>query len=153
MTGLIARNKTTVILLGAVVLCIIDRILKQVALTTSKMVSLIDGWLNFELHTNKGIAFSLGSEQNLFWFVIIVALIIAYFTIRLVQQKKYFEASALFAVLLGALSNIYDRIAYGSVIDYFSFLSRNVFNLADVSILIGALIFIIESRRKRPLDI
>ncbi len=149
MTGLIARNKTTVILIGAVVLCMADRILKYIALEISGSISLINNWLSFELHTNKGVAFSLGNDQNLFWFICIVALIIAYFIFHLIQEKKFFEASALFAVLLGALSNISDRIIYGSVIDYFSFASINVFNLADVSIVIGALIFIIESRRKK----
>ncbi len=149
MTGLIARNKTTVVLIGAVVLCIADRILKNLALTSQKTIALIGDWLSFELHTNTGVAFSLGSEQNLFWFILIVAFIIGYFIFKLIQQKRFFEAAALGAVLLGALSNIYDRIVYGSVIDYFSFLSINVFNLADASIVIGALIFIIQSRTKK----
>lgn len=52
-------------------------------------------------------------------------------------------------VLAGALSNLYDRITRGYVVDYFSFqpgfLKKVVFNIGDLCILAGALILSVKS--------
>jgi signal peptidase II len=44
---------------------------------------------------------------------------------------------ALFLAFLGAFSNLYDRLHYGYVIDYFDLKYFTVFNLSDVMIIIG----------------
>ena len=58
-------------------------------------------------------------------------------------------------VLGGALSNTYDRVFRGYVVDYFSFnvkwkkLSSVIFNIADLFIFIGSLMMsLFESKRK-----
>jgi signal peptidase II len=53
----------------------------------------------------------------------------------------------------GGLGNIYDRIVYGSVTDFlhisFGFVRTGIFNMADVSVMIGAALILINTYSKR----
>lgn len=52
----------------------------------------------------------------------------------------------LLPILLGGLSNVYDRFAFGGVIDYVEILGFATINLADILILAG-LVFLFDSMR------
>ena len=58
-------------------------------------------------------------------------------------------------VLGGGIGNIYDRIIYGSVTDFlhinFGFFQTGIFNLADVSIMVGIFIVIFDTYRGKSL--
>lgn len=43
-------------------------------------------------------------------------------------------------ILAGGISNLFDRILWGQVIDYLNFFKLTVFNLADVLLMIGAVL-------------
>jgi signal peptidase II len=92
---------------------------------------------------NKGAAF--GILQNSLWFLIVVTLIIViisgiyiYRTPRINIISKYSIA----LIIAGALGNLIDRIIKGYVIDFFDFVIWPVFNIADMSVVIGAFILI-----------
>lgn len=55
-------------------------------------------------------------------------------------------------ILSGALSNLYDRLKRGYVIDYFSiqagFLKKIVFNIGDMCIFLGTVILVIDDIRR-----
>ncbi|WP_158799690.1 signal peptidase II [Pedobacter sp. L105] len=57
-------------------------------------------------------------------------------------------------VIGGGLGNLYDRIVYGSVTDFmhvdFLLFKTGIFNLADVSIMVGMVMIIINLYVKRP---
>lgn len=59
-------------------------------------------------------------------------------------------------VIGGGLGNLYDRLLYGSVTDFlhidFYFLKTGIFNLADVSIMIGMIMLVIHLYVKRTLQ-
>ena len=62
-------------------------------------------------------------------------------------QKGYRAEKAGYAlVLAGGLSNLYDRLRRGYVVDYFSiqagFLKKVVFNLGDIFIFLGSLLIV-----------
>lgn len=66
--------------------------------------------------------------------------------------KKGLPARALAGICFiagGGIGNIYDRMIYGSVTDFlhinFGIIQTGVFNMADVSVMTGALILIVES--------
>ena len=42
-------------------------------------------------------------------------------------------------IIFGAVSNLYDRLKYGFVIDYFDLKYFTIFNIADAMIFFGAL--------------
>lgn len=108
---------------------VIDRIFKFYFLENEFFI--------FKYSLNSGAAFGLLQDWNnfLILFSIIVVAFILYH-----RKNKKLETGIAF-LLGGTLSNLIDRIFYGGVVDYIhvDFLN-NVFNIADVSNIIGALI-------------
>ena len=93
---------------------------------------------------NYGIAFGLDLPKSflfIFYFlVIIIILALVYYLIKYYQQKKYLVLFSLWFILLGALSNILDRLKFGFVIDFIDFYIWPVFNIADMMIVGGIII-------------
>jgi signal peptidase II len=80
------------------------------------------------------------------------------FGVYFIFRKKDIRTATLFGiccVLGGGIGNIFDRIMYGSVTDFlhidFVLFQTGVFNLADVSIMAGVFIVLIDTYRKSPL--
>ncbi|HLX79853.1 MAG TPA: signal peptidase II [Burkholderiales bacterium] len=109
-------------------------------------------FFNLVLVFNKGAAFSfLASAQG--WqtllfaaFAIAASVVIAFLILR--NKNKVLFCSGLALILGGALGNLYDRIAYGHVVDFLDFHAMGwhwpAFNVADSAITIGAGILILE---------
>lgn len=87
---------------------------------------------------NEGAAWSILSGRVGFLLIVtvIVTIIIAYMLYKTPKEKKLLRFS--FALLIsGALGNIIDRLLYGYVIDFLSFGSFPVFNVADCCVTVG----------------
>lgn len=109
--------------------------------------------INFYHINNSGIAFGLFSYVNRFyqWILtsIIILIIIIFFVAlykAVVYQLSYDSLS--YAIIIGgSLGNLYDRILYGSVIDFIDCYINNwhwpIFNIADIEICIGLILLII----------
>lgn len=90
---------------------------------------------------------------------IVTGAVIAFYDGWLVFKKgKWLRKFGMMFMTAGAISNIYDRLARGKVIDYIGFKSKNAFlskltaNLADFYVAVGALLVEISqigSRKKR----
>jgi signal peptidase II len=106
--------------------------------------------------TNEGAAFSLFADSatpsTVRWvlvsFSLLAALVVLIAMIRLGHQFTL-TTVALALILAGALGNVHDRIAYGSVID---FIEVHIFtyhwpdfNVADSSIVVGACMLMLDS--------
>ncbi|MEE9363398.1 MAG: signal peptidase II [Cellulophaga sp.] len=83
---------------------------------------------------------------------VIVLLFILYRILTKKDLNKWLTIAFAF-VIGGGISNLIDRIAYGSVTDFFQIkfgvLKTGIFNMADVSVTTGAiLIFILSVRHK-----
>ncbi|MFA6197972.1 MAG: signal peptidase II [Patescibacteria group bacterium] len=52
-------------------------------------------------------------------------------------------------ILIGAISNLFDRMMYGHVIDVFNFNDWSVFNIADVWIIVGVFVIVVGISSKR----
>lgn len=91
---------------------------------------------------NTGVSFGMFRDNNAFFIVFSAVLIgaLMIFRRRLAAHGAAAEAGAAL-VLGGALGNLYDRIAYGHVVDFldFSFFPA-IFNVADASITVGAVL-------------
>jgi len=110
-------------------------------------------FFNLVLVFNKGAAFSFLASaqgwQTLFFAAIaVVACVVVSLLILRNENKKLF-CSGLALILGGALGNLYDRIAYGQVVDFLDFHAMGwhfpAFNAADSAITVGAGILILES--------
>jgi len=115
-------------------------------------------FFNLVLVFNKGAAFSFlataqGWQTLFFAAIAIVASAVISFLILKNENKSLF-CGALALILGGALGNLYDRIAYGHVVDFLDFHAAGwhfpAFNVADSAITVGAGILILESFLQRP---
>lgn len=134
---------------------IIDRILKELALQQGLLISksIISDLLRFRLLFNKNMAFSLPiSGPILILIISLVILLLIYIIfhrfIHLKNNKQ--EIYILVLILFGAISNLIDRFFYGAVVDYLDLKYFTIFNLADVMISVGVIIYFINYLKKDP---
>ena len=108
-------------------------------------------FLNITLIWNKGIAFGLFSfnDQNLYNILTIVILVLIVVIFYMTKNSSGFKKYSLMMILGGALGNIYDRVLYKAVPDFIDLHYMNfhwfTFNVADIFISIGVIIFITKS--------
>jgi signal peptidase II len=134
-------------LIAGAIFFIIDRYLKNLAVTTNQSHDLLGDILTFNFIPNYNIAFSLPLKGP--WLVASISLIIIAITIYLLSVKlKNYEKISFFLILLGAISNLLDRLQYGFVIDYFDLKWFTIFNLADVLITLGTVMLILSLFKK-----
>ena len=130
----------------------LDRITKIKILTNfGESVYFVNDYLNFDLIWNIGIGFGIMSTNssviyNLITFTIgFVILFLLY--IFLISQKL--EKISYSIIIGGALGNFYDRLVFNAVPDFIDIHYKNfhwfTFNVADIFISIGVLIFILSN--------
>jgi signal peptidase II len=75
----------------------------------------------------------------------VVSAVAGAFGMLLLRKGSRVQKTGLAVVLGGALSNLYDRVKRGYVVDYFSVqkkgLDQVVFNLGDLFIFLGSVLF------------
>ena len=120
---------------------------KYLILNQSKVI--IKNFFNLTYVKNTGAAFSIFSNSTLL--VIIVSLIIIMMIILYVYKNKgtkKLEKISYALILGGAIGNLIDRIIHWYVIDFLDFYifgyNYPIFNLADVFIVVGVIILLIE---------
>jgi signal peptidase II len=94
--------------------------------------------------SNSGAAFGIFPGQ--LWLFIIVSVIVLALAAYFWKMRKIRLALTLIAA--GTTGNLIDRIIYGRIMDVFSIAGSSSFNLADLSIFIGAIILAIFVLRK-----
>jgi len=141
---MIAISLTVIFFIG------LDRFLKVFALTDlGNARNLLGDILKFDFKANYHVAFSLPLAGV--WLNIVICLIIlslVYYLVRMWQAGKREIAICLFAIVVGAASNLFDRFKYGYVIDYLDLKYFTVFNLADVMIVVGVFLLLLNANNK-----
>jgi len=97
---------------------------------------------------NKGIAFGMMSgKKTIIMFVTIISIILLlYYYMKYINTSaKYLEKMALSLILAGSIGNFIDRLCLGYVIDFIKldFVDFAIFNIADVYINFGCVMFIL----------
>lgn len=118
-----------------------DRVSKAWALKSlyGKSVAVLP-FFHLTYAENTGVAFGMFRDSNMFFLVFSAALVaVLLFLRRRIARHGSAAAVGLALVLGGALGNMFDRIAYGFVVDFFDFsFFPAVFNVADSGITVGA---------------
>lgn len=142
----------------AAIIILIDQITK---VTISRLFTYgesrpVTSFFNLVLAHNKGAAFSFLADQSGWqrYFFTAIALAAVVFIIYLLKkhagQRLFCWALAL--ILGGAIGNLIDRVLYGYVIDFLDFYVGRwhwpAFNVADMAIVGGAGLFILDELRR-----
>ena len=98
------------------------------------------------VYKNHGILFGyIENKLMIYAFLGLGMIFLLWFIVR--ENKKSFNFLHLAPLVLitsGALSNIIDRISRGYVVDYWSMRGLNQFNLADIFIIGGVLLYSVK---------
>ena len=141
--------------LAAALVVAADRLSKWAALAGLKPGEALEvtGFFNLVLVFNRGAAFSFLADapgwQTPFFVVVALAAsaIVSWMLWR--DPARRLLCSGLALILGGALGNLWDRLAYGHVVDFLDFHAFGwhwpAFNVADSAISVGAAILIAES--------
>ena len=150
-----ARSITLALYAAAAVAYVLDRVTKlwvEAALAGRAPIEIVPGVLSFNYTTNSGGAFGLGRSAP--WVfagaTVLVSVVIVFVSFRLDRRPL---ALALGLILGGALGNLTDRILNGpglsgSVVDFIDLQVWPVFNLADASIVVGAILLAMSTARR-----
>lgn len=135
-----------------------DQVSKKIArnnISPNERIEVLNDNLILMNVENTGVAFSLGSSFNpvikLIAFQILPAIVLLILLGASLIKSKYPRAVIIgFSFIIGGgIGNIYDRILYGSVTDFMyidlGFFNTQIFNMADVSVVIGSLIVLSSS--------
>jgi len=122
-------------------LFIFDRFLKKIALIGFEKDF---GLVKFSLWQNPGLALNV-PILNIFFcpIVLVVLFLLISQLIKSYQKEKKLKVFGLSLIIVGALSNLFDRLLYGRVIDYIA-VPLTVFNLSDLMIIVGVLIVLFD---------
>ena len=131
----------------------LDQWAKSMAYNTLRVngpLVLIKGVFELLYSENRGAAFGMMQEKQLFFFLIAVLVLgaVAYLIYKMPSDGKYRPlAVCLMMISAGAVGNMIDRVSQGYVVDflYFKLINFPIFNVADCYVTIGAacLVFLI----------
>lgn len=101
---------------------------------------------------NKGVSYGLFQAETALGVMILVSFALAVtfgLGLWLARAEHRAVALAIGLIIGGAVGNVYDRIAYGAVADFFSFHAFGfywyIFNVADIWIVLGVMLILLDS--------
>lgn len=148
----ILKQENIYFLIYILLVFFIDRISKfEIINSSNDNTYFVNNFINFDLIWNIGIGFGfLSTDSSLLYNV--VTLLIGFVIIYLVYiffESELKDKIIYSTIIGGALGNFYDRLIYKAVPDFIDFHYNNfhwfTFNVADIFITIGIVIFIIKS--------
>lgn len=159
------RGWTRIALVLGIVIAniVLDQVTKEWARQSLQFVppeSYLGDFFRLTYVENKGAFLSGGanmSEQLRYWVLsifpaLLLAGLLAYTCLS--RAINRWQIIGLAFVIGGGLSNIYDRFAYGQVVDFMNMglfdIRTGIFNFADVSIMLGVGIMLPFAFRKEP---
>lgn len=153
------RTSIILILLVSNISC--DQVSKNIArqsLAYNEHVNVISNYFVLIKVENTGAFLSLGHALPkpikfiLLTLFPLLALALGTFYVLTQQNLNNTKLVGLSFIVGGGIGNIYDRVVHGSVTDFlhmdFGIFRTGVFNMADVSILLGAFVLVIELTKK-----
>ncbi len=139
------------VLLYALIFFILDRYTKLLVVNNSHQlpVKVIEDFFTLTYVKNPGVAFGWFPDWRLppIMMALTMILIIGYYSLKLPEEERLTRWS-LALLVGGAIGNLYDRILYGFVVDFFLFhlgpFDFPVFNIADIAIDLGVFMLFVD---------
>lgn len=110
-------------------------------------IPIIDGVFELRYLENRGAAFGIMQNQQIFFLIMAVIMLIVsiFLFVCLPDTKRMFPIKAcIVAVATGAIGNMIDRIRLNYVIDflYFKLIDFPIFNVADIYVTVSAFVIV-----------
>ncbi len=139
------------ILLYATLTFVLDRLTKMLVMSSTGALPqpIIKDFFTLTYVKNYGVAFGWFPDWRLppILMALVMVLIIGYYSFQLPLRERMTRWS-LALLVGGALGNLYDRVLYGFVVDFFAFhfwgFDFPVFNVADVAIDVGVVLLFVD---------
>lgn len=136
-----------------------SKYLAKVNLKGSGVDNYLGGLFKLMYAENRGAWGSIGSNLDDVWRIIILIVIpclallaFAFFTLKNNKMSKS-EVFSYALIIAGGVGNVIDRIIYNYVIDFmyigYKSIGTNIFNIADLAIMTGVSILVIQSIRQK----
>ena len=145
------KNKNLIFIFVGIFLYIIDRLIK---IGFMKLPDRFGSFLEFlpfrtELYTNEGISFGMKLPHFIIIiFSIIIIGIVVWYIVDAYKRNNFSHVFGWGMIIIGGLSNFYDRVVYGYVVDWWVMPWNAVINFADFYITIGIFFLLVDLRRK-----
>ena len=134
---------------------LIDLVSKQIishVIRLEQSVKVIHNFFYLTYVKNSGAAWSILKDQRM---LLLIVSVLVLFMINQYLKKEKIKKNEYFVygmIIGGIIGNLFDRIIYGSVIDFLDFkifgYDYPIFNLADTFIVIGMILLIIINIKK-----
>ncbi len=137
------------IFLAVVLLDQLSKVLILQKMTLGQSIPVVPPLFHLTLIGNTGIAFGLFKGNSEVWVGVgLLVLVWIYQLLRKGNVKSRWAFIGLPLIAGGALGNLIDRLRYGYVIDFLDFRVWPVFNVADICISVGTILFCIACLKK-----
>tara|TARA_R110002049_G_scaffold309311_1_gene521149 strand:- start:5279 stop:5773 length:495 start_codon:yes stop_codon:yes gene_type:complete len=138
----------------------ISKIWIRINVEAGSQSSIIGNYFTLHNVENEGAFLGMGSDLNptlRLILLLILPIVVLGFVLRYIFKDKSLDNWSLFAfasIIGGGLGNVYDRIVYGSVTDFWHIdlggvFRTGIFNMADLSVTTGMIILVFVSFRKK----
>lgn len=126
----------------AIMLLVVDLFTKFLFHNFNIDVDIIPHILSLELVKNSGISFGMFGHSPML-VIVITSMIIMLLVYMYLKTKNNTNKFGILMMIIGACSNLLDRLLFGYVIDFIN-IKLFVCNLADIYIFLGAMILILN---------
>lgn len=148
-------KKQYIILLAIVfVLVGLDQFTKYLIvqqLELGEQITVIPNFFTITSHRNTGAAWGIFSGNMTFFYLItLLAAGLFYFLLKDIDiTKQKFYASGIILMIAGGIGNFIDRLFFQEVVDFididlFSYTTFPIFNIADICLVVGMIIFALD---------
>lgn len=140
-------NKKEDIFKITIIVFVLDQLIKYYVnrfMEQNTGITVIPNFFSILYIRNRGAAFSILENNTIL--LIVISVVFLVILDRYIKKEKSFTKLSIISlgmIMGGIFGNLMDRIIYHSVIDYLSFGSFPIFNLADACICIGVTLLII----------
>jgi len=156
-------KRTNYILLVIIITIALDQISKiwiRANVVAGSQSEIIGDYFTLHNVENKGAFLGMGSELNdtlRIILLLILPIIVLAFVLRYIIKDKTLDHLSLLAfssIIGGGIANVFDRIVFGSVTDFWHIdlggvFRTGIFNIADLFVTTGMIILVIASFRKK----
>ncbi|MCB0439354.1 MAG: signal peptidase II [Mangrovimonas sp.] len=160
-------NRSLFISLLIIFNIVIDRVSKlfvEAKMNLGQEIELIGHKFILKYVKNEGAFLGMGSDLNptlrILLLLVLPIAVLAYVTYYILKNKDMDKLSliAFCCIIGGGIANVFDRLAYGEVTDFFfidlgGVFRTGIFNVADMSVTFGLLALILSNfLKKKPIS-